>query len=155
MAAQTLCVFGLLHIAGSSANGRLFTQRDSAGSGDNTQTNHYIPFLRQSLTATNIISFAGGGYRSSLTQSGRADNIYWMAFHTGSFLSQRANGVTSTPVSHTYGTYNQYSLCSDFSNANPFNALLFEVCVFNKVLSGSEITSMETYYKQKFGWAGF
>lgn len=148
LSAQTLCVAARINF-NSTSNPRFFTQRNT-GSQDFNQTGNYIPLIRESTNYT-LGVFAGGGQR--VQTAIKATDISFMSIHTGSSLFIRFNGTESSTYSHTMnGTFAEYSLCANFGQ-EWFQALVFEVIVYDSAISSSDRTSIEDYFKDKYRWA--
>lgn len=69
------------------------------------------------------------------------------------YRQARATNGSGTTTTGAGGTAAMSFFGADFNVTNsPLNgAIVFEVCVFNRVLSGTEITNMETYLFNKWG----
>ena len=132
--------------SGANTYQRVFTQWPT-GVDDYAATGHYIPVLRN-VGLNSFASFANNSPRSIIALSPDTDVVF-SSNHSGSQISNRANGGTATTYTHSL------NLTVDRANiglaTGIFTGYVFGLIVVNKSLAPSDLANAEQYLAARSG----
>jgi hypothetical protein len=148
LTSETTIAVGKIN-ATSGIGARIFTQSDA--SLDSSTSGHYIPILDRISARAPFASWSDGAARAAVTASAGTDNVM-VSRHTGSVINNSINGGAEQTYSHTLNkSWTRYLIGFDTAGSGRLNGNIYELLVYSRSLSTTELKSVVRYLGQKWG----
>lgn len=147
--AQT--IFLVLKDSGTAiSNERGFSQSAST-TADYNLAGHYVPLARSGLTG-NWGAYASNGFRATVAVTAATKSLL-VATHSGSAIVNRVNGSAGSSYSHSLNlTIDKFGIGRPVNDTAPSSAItIYEILVYSKLVTGTELTAIESYLMTRHG----
>jgi hypothetical protein len=149
MTAQTTITVIAVNWGLADAYSRAITQGNGAAE-DNAIANGFIPLVRDAAQ-TKYTLYANGTYATSITLADTTTAV-WCSRTDGSNAIPRLNGVDGTTLAKPFNqSVSEFVLGRRSGNTDAiYGGYMLEVLTYNRALTASELTSVESYLNAKW-----